>query len=104
MGYGFGGLFRTVARAVISMVKSGAQALGKIDFNAGAGVLKEVASGRNLRPINSRRKEAVNVAKEKSSIDSKRILKRKDENVQIKKERHRRQQIETNRPRNGEKI
>ena len=48
-GYGLGGLFRSVARAVMPMVKSGAKALGKIALNAGANLLGDVASGKNLK-------------------------------------------------------
>lgn len=67
MGYGLGGLFRSVARAVAPMVKSGAKALGKIALNAGANALGDVASGRNLKEaIKTRGKEAVNVAKNKA--------------------------------------
>lgn len=46
IGYGLGGLFRRAARAVLH--KSRARALGKIALNAGANVLRDVASGRNL--------------------------------------------------------
>ena len=66
-GYGLGGLFRSVARAVMPLVKSGAKALGKIALNAGANVLGDVASGHNLKDaIKSRGKEAVNVARGKA--------------------------------------
>ena len=66
-GYGLGGLFRSVARAVMPMVKSGAKALGKIALNAGANLLGDVASGKNLKEaVKSRGKEAVNVAKNRA--------------------------------------
>ena len=39
MGYGLGGLFRSVARAVMPMAKSGAKTLGNIALNTGANVL-----------------------------------------------------------------
>ena len=48
-GYGLGGLFRSVARAVMPMVKSGAKALGKFALNAGANLLGDVASRKNLK-------------------------------------------------------
>ena len=67
MGYGLGGLFRSVARAVMPMVKSGAKALGKIALNAGANVLGDVASGKSLKEsVRTRGKEAVHVAKNKA--------------------------------------
>ena len=66
-GYGLGGLFRSVARAVMPMVKSGAKALGKIALNAGANLLGDVASGKNLKEAaKARGKEAVNVAKNRA--------------------------------------
>ena len=66
-GYGLGGLFRSVARAVMPMVKSGAKALGKIALNAGANLLGDVASGKNLKEaVKTRGKEAVNVAKNRA--------------------------------------
>ena len=39
MGYDLGSLFRSVARAVMPMVKSGAKTLGNIALNTGANVL-----------------------------------------------------------------
>lgn len=67
MGYGLGGLFRNVARAMMPMVKSGAKTLGKLALNAGANVLGDIASGRNLKEsVKSRGKEAANVAKNKA--------------------------------------
>ena len=66
-GYGLGGLFRSVARAVMPMVKSRAKALGKIALNAGANLLGDVASGKNLKEAaKARGKEAVNVAKNRA--------------------------------------
>ena len=66
-GYGLGGLFRSVARAVMPMVKSGAKTLGKIPLNAGANLLGDVASGKNLKEaVKARGKEAVNVAKNRA--------------------------------------
>ena len=66
-GYGLGELFRSVARAVMPMVKSGAKALGKIALNAGANLLGDVASGKNLKEaVKTRRKEAVSVAKNRA--------------------------------------
>ena len=66
-GYGLGGLFRSVARAVMPMVKSGAKALGKIALNAGANLLGDVASGKNLKDaVKTRGKEAVSVAKNRA--------------------------------------
>ena len=67
MEHGLGGLFRSVARAVMPMVKSAAKALGKIALNAGANLLGDVASGKNLKEaVKTRGKEAVNVAKNRA--------------------------------------
>ena len=44
MGYGLGGLFRSVARAVMPMVKSGAKALGNIALKSGANFVGDVLS------------------------------------------------------------
>ena len=49
MGYGLGGLFRSLARAVMPLAKSGAKALGKIALNTGAGVLNDVTSGKSVK-------------------------------------------------------
>ena len=42
MGYGLGGLFRSVAGAVMPMVKSGAKALGNIALKSGANFVGDV--------------------------------------------------------------
>ena len=49
VGYGLGGLFRSLARAVIPLAKSGAKALGKIALNTGANVLGDVISGKSVK-------------------------------------------------------
>ena len=41
VGFGLGGLFRSVARAVMPIVKSGAKTLGNIALNTGANLLGE---------------------------------------------------------------
>ena len=65
MGYGLGGLFRSVARTVI--VKSGAKALGNIALKAEANVVRDVASGKNLKAaIKNRGKDAAKIAKDKA--------------------------------------
>ena len=67
MGYGLGGLFCSVARTVMPMVKSGAKALGNIALKAGANVLGDVASGKNLKAaIKNRGKDAANIPKDKA--------------------------------------
>ena len=49
MGYGLGGLFRSVARAVMPMVKSGAKALGNIALKSGANFVGDVLAGKNVQ-------------------------------------------------------
>ena len=67
VGFGLGGLFKSVARAALPMVKSGAKALGNIALNAGANVLGDVVSGRDLKEsLKTHGKEAVITAKKKS--------------------------------------
>ena len=67
VGFGLGGLFKSLARAVMPMVKSGAKALGKSALTTGANVLKDVASDKDLKQaIKTRGKEAVSEAKDKA--------------------------------------
>ena len=49
MGYGLGGLFRSVARAIMPMVKSGAKTLGNIALSSGANFLGDVLAGKNVK-------------------------------------------------------
>ncbi len=66
MGYGLGGLFCSVARSVMPMVKSGAKALGNIALNSGKNVLGDVLAGQNIKEAaKARAVEAANVAKNK---------------------------------------
>ena len=55
MGYGLGGLFRSVARAVMPMVKSGAKALGNIALKSGANFVGDFLAGKNVRSSQSTR-------------------------------------------------
>ena len=48
MGYSLGGLFHSVARAVMPMVKSGAKTLQNIALNTGGNVLGDLLSGRDV--------------------------------------------------------
>ena len=67
MGYGLGGLFRSVARAVMPMVKSGAKALGNIALKSGANFVGDVLAGKNVKEAaKARTLEAANVAKRKA--------------------------------------
>ena len=67
MGYGLGGLFRSVARAVMPMVKCGAKALGNIALKNGANFVGDVLAGKNVKEAaNARTLEAANVAKRKA--------------------------------------
>ena len=67
MGYGLGGLFRSVARAVMPMVKSGAKALGNIALKSGADFVGDVLAGKNVKEAaKARTVEAANVSKRKA--------------------------------------
>ena len=67
MGYGLGGLFRSVARAVMPMVKSGAKALGNIALKSGANFVGDVLADKNVKEAaKARTLEAANVAKRKA--------------------------------------
>ena len=62
-----GGLFRSLKRAVMPMVKSGAKALGTSALNTGTNVLKNVVAGKDLeQAIKARGKEALTDAKDKA--------------------------------------
>ena len=72
MGYGLSGLFRSVARAVMPMVKSGAKALGNITLKTGANFVGDVLAGKNVKEAaKARALEAANVANQctKSELD-----------------------------------
>ena len=67
MGYGLGGLSRSVARAVMPMVKSGAKALGNIALKSGANFVGDVLADKNVQEAaKARALEAANVAKKKA--------------------------------------
>ena len=66
-GYGLGSLFRSVARTVMPMVKSGAKALGNIAQRSGADFMGDVLAGRNVKEAaKARTVEAANVTKRKA--------------------------------------
>ena len=67
MGYGLGGLFRSIARAIMPMAKSGAKALGNIALKSGAIFVGDVLAGKNVKEAaKARALEAANVAKKKA--------------------------------------
>ena len=67
MGFGIGGLFRSVARAMMPMAKSGAKALGKIALKRGAAFVGDVLAGKNVKEAaKARTVEAANVARTKA--------------------------------------
>ena len=66
--YGLGGLFRSVARSVMPLVKSGAKALGNIALNSGANFVSDVLAGKNVKQAaKARALEGVNTAKTKAA-------------------------------------
>ena len=67
VGYGLGGVFRSIARAVTPFLKSGAKTMGNIALNSGANFLGDVLAGKNVKEsAKARAKEAANVAKKKA--------------------------------------
>ena len=67
-GYGLGGLFRSVARSVMPLVKSSAKALGNIALNSGANLVSDVLAGKNVKQAaKARALEGVNTAKTKAA-------------------------------------
>ena len=67
MGHGLGGLFRSVARTVMPMVRSGAKALGNIALNSGANFIGDVLAGKNVKEAaKARTREAADATKQKA--------------------------------------
>ena len=67
-GYGLGGLFCSVARLVMPLVKSGAKALGNIALNSGANFVSDVLAGKNVKQAaKAHVLEGVNTAKTKAA-------------------------------------
>ena len=111
MGYGLDGLFRSVARAVMPMVKSGAKALGNIALKSGANFVGDVLAGKNVKEAaKARTLEAANVAKRKAvnklmnqTGSGKRGSKQAAKN-RLKREKHSHLLPEASRPRSGEQL
>ena len=111
VGFGLGGLFRSVARAVMPLVKSGAKSLGKIGMKSGANFVGDVLAGKNVKEASKARvQEAANKAKKR--VDRQKLtFKQEVEDVeqnrlekQLKRERHPNLLSETSRPRNGKHL
>ncbi|CAB3990567.1 uncharacterized transposon-derived [Paramuricea clavata] len=67
VGYGLGGLFRTLARRAMPLIKTGAKALGNIALKSGTDFVGDVLTGRNVKEAaKARTVEAANVAKRKA--------------------------------------
>ena len=107
MGYGLGGLFRSVARAVMPMVKSGEKALENIGANFVGDVLagknvKEAAKARTLEAANVTKRKAVNKLMNQTGSGkrgSKQAAKKR-----LKREKHSHLLPETSRLRSGEQL
>ena len=66
-GYGLGGMFGTIARTVMPLVKRGAKALGNILLNTGVNFASDVVAGKNVKQAaKARALEGVNTAKTKA--------------------------------------
>ncbi len=87
MGYGLGGLFRSMARAVMPMVKSGAKTLGNIALNSGKDLLGDVLAGKNVKEaVKAHALEAANVAKNRRYNACRPLLKQEVEDMQNSQE------------------
>ena len=111
IGYGLGGLFRSVARAVMSMVKSGAKALGNIALKSGANFVGNVLAGKNVKEAaKARTLEAANVAKRKvvnklmNQTGSGKRGSKQAAKKRLKREKHSHLLPEASRPRSGEQL
>ena len=66
-GYGLGGMFGTIARTVMPLLKRGAKALGKILLNTAVNFASDVVAGKNVKQAaKARALESVNTAKTKA--------------------------------------
>ena len=108
MGYGLGGLFRSVARTVMPMVKSGAKAFGNIALNSGANFIGDVLAGKNVKEAaKARTREAADATKQKAVQRLRayaQTLKKTQKRRELKRERHLRLLPEAIRPRNGKQL
>ena len=67
MGYGLGGLFRSVARSVMPMAKISARALGNVALKCGANFLGDILAGKNVKEsAKARAKEAASTCQKGS--------------------------------------
>jgi hypothetical protein len=67
VGYGLGGLFRSLATRAMPLIKTGAKALGNIALKSGTDFVGDVLAGRNVKEAaKARTVEAANVAKRKA--------------------------------------
>ena len=66
-GYGLGGLFRSVARSFMPLMKSGVKALGNIALNSGANFVSDVLAGKNVKQAAKARALEGNTAKTKAA-------------------------------------
>jgi hypothetical protein len=67
VGYSLRGLFRSLARRAMPLIKTGAKALGNIALKSGADFVGDVLAGRSVKEAaKARTVEAANVAKGKA--------------------------------------
>ena len=48
-GYGLGGIFSSLAKSIMPLIKSGAKAIGKQALNGGLGFVSNVLAGKNAK-------------------------------------------------------
>lgn len=74
-GYGFGGLFRSLFRAAVPLLKSGAKAVGKQLFHSGVNMLNDVSRGDDIKVAAKRRlKEAGQQLTDKAATKMKTMI------------------------------
>ena len=106
VGFGLGGLFRSIGRAVMPLVKTGARTLGNVALNSGANFLGDVLSGKNVKEsARSRVNEAANIVKRKT-VNKLQTLAQTGNGKRRKLERRRPplQQSEGDKPRNEKQL
>ena len=92
MGYGLGGLFRSLGNIAKPMIKSGAKALGNIALTSSVNLLGDVLAGKSVKQAaRTRPLEGANAAKMQAIQRAQRYAqteKHQEPNAELKRERH----------------
>ena len=122
VGYGLGGLFRSLGKIAKPMIKSGAKAFGNIALTSGVNLLGDVLAGKSVKQAaKARALEGANAAKmqaiqraqryaqtgrerSRSSRRSTKKRKHQEPNAELKRERHLHLRPDVNRPSEREHL